>query len=1133
MEKPRRPGDLPLLGQVRLWTATLWQRPRLWLNLGRGHYNRLQIQGWWPLLSTMLLVLAAAAILWSVGEGGQVTLARAVLAVFLVMLARWLFRTRGRVVVESFVDFTKEDAKAVSGLSTLLVTELGRLRELYQQINDLSLPTAVGVESHGGFGRGKEAGVFLTVSADDATNVLEDAVASDAGISVGPAKLSLKPILTFINRVSRGPRVVGSVHLTEAGGGPTLTAQLLGKGECITWRIEQPREPESPEQRKAFLDSMVRELACRMFSQLTLRGSVRPKAVEAFNEYMQLYDEARRTPRDRARLLKQAQDELLKGVAEDEHFDLAYYNLGVIYMQLSHTERVAEQATDDATSKARFDRSELDAGRREAARVAFERATIKNPERWEAYYALAVTVFSEIQPEIEIDKRPREDGRRYDQLREVISRCDQALAVAPDRAANLAAIYDLRGMAQSRLGDDFPAALSSHRKAVYHAWIEYCRARRRDATRPDGTPDLVAYARANATAALHNLALTHERRTLIAKRTSLQTQLDWAAAHRNFRRALRLAGGGSANAAASRFERGCALERRGRHKRAAKQFKLAARIHARSSEYHARWAQALAGQGADAEARRYAQLAVDLLAQPFSQAVLPFATDATSLRCKAALEALKTTYRRLADEDGKKWVSDAEDLWSTIEDSFSFIDPKTRRRRKTRKPLLKAAELEIRRRSLKKAREESRPHIPAPEDDVRMLTDSLTWQLDQIELAVGRLYAEGRDWEQARAAFRRLVNRLTNEKRTKRIVEFGAYAHRARALRECDERRYVDALEVAAEGIRRTPLDVESRREAGRAHFALRQFSDALDAWEHALWISPGDPYLHYEIAMCFREIARDQTDEIDRRQKLDCAKKHFDKAQELFDGEDLSGEAWSRLWRGKIALEAGEPMEGLEYLKGAEHGSARAAAALLLGEAHLRLGQRPGAVHAFQRCEEALGSEKDKSELPKRSTIDTLWGDELPEEAVRSRIARGRAEAKFLIAGDWQNPKKTRAAEKYLKDARSHLDNLKKLKDDEGNEDVDIDRAYDTAMAKILETQGRIRQAKGDIAKALDLVGERLLYEETTATKEIEVELLELLASRGEHLDERTRFRIAAEQAKKDLSHGSDGQAPTRHLPS
>lgn len=1122
MEKPRRAGSLPALGRARLGTATLWHYPRLWLNLGRGYYNRLQVQGWWPFLSTMALVLAAAAILWLVGEGGQVTLARGILAVFLIMLARWLFRTRGRVVVESFVDFTKEDAKAVSGLSTLLVTELGRLRSLYQQINDLSLPTAVGVESHGGFGRGKEAGVFLTVSADDATNVLEDAVASDAGISVGPAKLSLKPILTFINRVSRGPRVVGSVHLTEAGGGPTLTAQLLGKGECITWRIDQPREPESPEQRKAFLDTMVRELACQMFSQLTLRGSVRPKAVEAFNEYMQLYDEARRTPRDRTRLLKQAQGELLKAVAEDENFDLAYYNLGVIYMQLSHTERVAEQVTDDATSQARFDRSELDSARREAARVAFERATIKNPERWEAYYALAVTVFSEIQPEIKIDELPSENGRRHDQLREVISRCDQALAVAPDRAANLAAIYDLRGMAQSRLGDDFRAALSSHRKAVYHSWIEYCRVRRRDTARPDGTPDLVAYARANATAALHNLALTHERRALVARRTLPRAQLDWMAVHRNFRRAVRLAGEGSATTAASRFEHGCAFERRDKHKRAAKQFKLAVRIHARSSEYHGRWAQALAGQGAAAEARRYALLALDLLAQPFSQAVLPFTTDAASLRCEAALNALEKTYETLEDEDGTKWVADVRALQETIKDSLSFVDPKTQTRRKTEDPLGKVAKLDKRRRSAKKAREEEpRQRIATPERDVRMLTDPVTWQLDQIELAIGRLYAEGRDWNQAHTAFRRLVNRLTNEKRTKRIVEFGAYAHQARALRECDKRRYVDALSVAAEGIRRAPLDVEARREAGRAHFALRQFSDALDAWEHALWISPGDPYLHYEIAMCFRELARDQTDEMKRRQELDCAKMHFEKAQELFDGEDLSSEAWTRLWRGKIALEAGDAMEGLEYLKGAEHGSARAAAALLLGEAHLSLGQRPGADHAFDRCEQALGNKEDKSELPKRSTIDALWGDELPEEAVRSRIARGRAEAKFLVAGDWQNPEKTLEAEEYLENALAHLNNLK---------GVDPARARDTAMTKILETRGRIRQANGDIAEALDLVGERLRYEETAATKEAEAELLELRANRGKHLDERTRFRIAAEQAKKDLSLSRDGRMPTRH---
>src|SRR4051794_27264919 len=166
-----------------------------------------------------------------------------------LVFARWIARARNRVVVESFVDYTTDEGKAVSGLSTLLVTELGRLRGLYEQVTELAVPTAVGGGGQGGFSRGKGAASFLAGAADGVTSVLEGAIASDASFAVGPAKIPLGPVLAFFNRLTRGPRLVGAVHLTEAGGGPTLTAQLVGGSTKGTWRVDHGQEPESAEQR--------------------------------------------------------------------------------------------------------------------------------------------------------------------------------------------------------------------------------------------------------------------------------------------------------------------------------------------------------------------------------------------------------------------------------------------------------------------------------------------------------------------------------------------------------------------------------------------------------------------------------------------------------------------------------------------------------------------------------------------------------------------------------------------------------------------------------------------------------------------------------------------------------------------
>lgn len=1133
MEKSRQAGSMPVMALARLWVAELWRRPRLWLSLAAGKLERRLKTRRWGLLVGLVL---AMALLVALVVTELVPNWLAVPLALLSPLVLWAFHVRNRVFVENFVDFTKEDAKAVSGLSTLLTTELGRLRELYQQSSDLSIPTAVGVESQGGFGRAKEAGVFLSISADEATDMLEGAVPADAGINLGGTKVPLKPLLTFINRINRGPRLTGSVHLTEAGGGPTITAQLLGKGQIRTWRINEPREPVSPEQRKAFLDTMVRELACQMFSQLVLPGSIRWKAVEAFNEYLELYDQVRRTQRDRGQLLKEAQGKLLEAIAWDDQFDLGYYNLGVINTKLAHTERVAEQETEDATSCADFDRSELDAGRREAARLAFERALTKNPDRWEAYHALAVIRFSEIDPVAPEDPLP--EGEKQDELLKAIALCDQALAIAKEREQSLSALYDLRGMAQTRLGESFRAATRSHWRAVSRSWAEYCRARRRSAARPDGLPDLVAHARDNATAALHGLASAYERRALVGRRRSPSGQrtaadvdglppklspgnrLHLMAARRIFRKAARLAGDGSAATAAARFELGGTYEAARRYRparkcgKAAEHYELAARVHPRSAEYRARWAKALAGQRRAAprrgaspqklealkhEAERQASQALDLLAEPFSVAVLPFRAEALGLRCEATLNALEATFRRLEDSEQEQRVREIRALGETIESTLFAEDPETKKRTKAADPLKAAASLQGRRASLTRRSEQ-----PLPEGAV---ANWWAWQLDQVELAMGRLYAEAGiehpgAWPNALDVLESLYRRFGKSEHQKgRLVEFGIYSQLARALRECGDGNYVKALRVAAEGVRRSPLDVEARREAGRAHFALEQFSDALDAWKQALALSPSDPYLHYELAMCHRRIAGGETDEEKRQRSLEKAEANFGKARELFDGEDLDGEAWARFWCGKTALEAGEPTKALAHLQGAEHGTATAAAALLLGEAHLRLEQRPAADHAFQRCAEALADEEKMKKLPGRDTIDGLWGDELPLAAVEARIARGMAEAKFLQAGDWQSRQRALCAQLLLARAKSCLGDL-------GPEHAG---ARDEATKQIIETEGRILEAYGAIGEALRLAGERLRYEDTPETRRAEAELLELNAKLGPWLDDAALLRLAA----------------------
>jgi tetratricopeptide (TPR) repeat protein len=598
----------------RIWLLLIrvWRYPlrRLYRTLGSTQRS-VTLKGWWPFAKVFFFVVgilfAVPVVLhglvsliddtglskrWGVAQAPNVKTwltPTNVVVLFVVVFMRWLSRARERVVVDGFVDHTTEDATAVSGLSDMLVTELTRLRELYRRVNAGAIPTAVGVERQGGFSRGKEAAPFLSVTADDVTDVLEGAVASDVRVEFGPAKIPIGPILGVFNRMVRRPRIIGSVHRTEAGGGPTLTAQLVGGNVAGTWRVDQEQEPESAAQRKAFLDTMVRELACRISTDLTLGATVRWQAVQAFNEYLRLYGESRTTPRDRARYLKLAQGKLLEAVAEDETFDLAYYNLGVTYMQRAQTELDAERSSDDLTSPAAFNRRHLDRTRKDAAAVAFRKGTEKKPDRWEGHYALAVTLMSDLAA-IDVDDRLVSADRK--KVRDVMRRCRQALAVGPPKAA-AAAVHDLLGMAQTRVGEYGPA-ISSHRKAVRLSWMELCRAEREQRARPELSHERLERATVNAVAALHNLGLARLRRAEMrcperpssssADQGDLRTRVRdrWAgrvlardrlAAARMFNVAIRVAGSGTASAAAAHFERGRALEKSGRFEEAREQLR--------------------------------------------------------------------------------------------------------------------------------------------------------------------------------------------------------------------------------------------------------------------------------------------------------------------------------------------------------------------------------------------------------------------------------------------------------------------------------------------------------------------------------------------------------------------------------
>lgn len=1155
-------GASPTAARVWLIKSGLWRIPARVGFRTAGRLQALAQRGWAPFAGRLVVatgLLIAIPLLLGLGADllraelpnrdvdaapsvkDWLSLGNVALVFLALVVLRWLSRARKRVVVESFVDYTQDDATAVGGLSTLLVTELGRLRELYREDPEASIPTAVGVERQGGFGRGKEAAAFLTASADDVSDVLEGAVASDARLEVGPARIPIGPLLAVMNRLVRGPRLIGSVHMTESGGGPTLTAHLVGGGNPGTWRVDLGREPSSAEQRKAFLDTMVCELACRMFAQLTLGGDVRWKAVGAFNDYLRLYGDSRRTPRDRTGFLKQAQAKLLEAVAEDESFDLAFYNLGVIYTQLAHTEVAGGRQSSEVSTPVL--RGRLEEARREAAKLAFLRAIEKNPKRWEAHYALAVTRFSSIEA-VNIRHAVTPGDSVAAELRRVVEHCSQALAVRPVRWAGMPSVFDLRGMARTRLNHFIPA-MRDHRTAVSRSWLALCRAEQRARARGAKETALVVRARENATAALHNLALVHVRRahfwqtarTLAGARAALSRRLDLWAAERIFKQAIRLAGHGSVTAAAGHFERGDAREEQGNWERAAQDYRCAARIHVDNCEYLACRARALARQAAEErdedrahalrkEATEDARDSVNALARTFGEATAPWASTAVRARSAATLEALEEAHTQLGPDSAASaaWIARLRTIEQTLRThAVHELDhePTTR---------LGAAIAKVARLRASLQRE------LATADD-RVQRRQLRWTLAQVEVALARLHARAGQWREAQATLGTLISRQARRKRSDLLLALGVAAPYARALRGCGQPER--ALAVATDCVRREPLNFEGRREVGRAHFALAQYDDALEAWGHALWISPSDAYLHFEVAQCHWRIAELRHDAHERDDVLARADDELQQALDLFDGEDLPSAAWTRLWRGRVAFERGSLDEAVAQLEGAGHGPAGIAGRLLAGEVLLRLGDFARADESFAACQRRLGprairglvtaaARSDHITLAgawRKATLDAGWGDELPLAAVRSRLLRGIAEARFLAAGALDG------AGTHVEEARALL-----VRARVDAESVDDPRVRNRCLALCFDSEARMLLDAGDLEGAREHVKERLRLWPAPESLLLHAEVLELLAVDG-HVAELRSLRLAAERAWQEAErrvadiHGRSRTANHREL--
>jgi tetratricopeptide (TPR) repeat protein len=1140
-------------------TRVRWYRLRAHRLAGRVQATRLYhwapFLGWLALTAAVLTgaqllvndVLAGLPI-WGWLEIGEphvnaLSLEGVLLAYACVMGLRWLTRARERVVVDDFVDFTTHDAKAVSGMATLLATELTGLRSLYSSINDtLAVPVAVGVHSHSSGGRDAEPGAFLSVRADDLSDMLKGAVASEAKISVGPLLLPIGSIAALFGRLVRGPRVLGSVHRTESGGGPTLTAQILGARQKRTWRVDRSQYTAlTSAEDKAFLDEMVRELAVQMFTDLSMRGSVRWSAIRTFTEYLRNYRDSMRTPKSRGRFLKDAEERLLEAIAEDELFDFAYYNLGVIYSQLAAAELSAARRWD-IRPRDKVDPDKVHESRMHAATVAFTRAIERNRNRWEAHYALAVHHMARMNRLREEAGAKQLGAADVDTLREVMRLCDRVIKMQPRNAE----AYDLRGMAIQRLivgGQDegIDIAISCHRRAVRLAWRNLCREERRAKAEPPTTETALIKRQENAAAALHNLALAY----------ALKAKSPVDTGHvRNFRRAdlvfaqaIKLAPVGSA--ASSHFERARTLRRRGgpetplpfghwwsplpareRWKRrealrqALEAYEEAATREPENPLYLAQLARARAEAATDPQqaevcVERTCRAALESLAPVWRRSLSSTPAKADKRMTRRTFKALAEAYEALARISGSERAQAMRARSERVRELHGLCDTLT--------GLGTAGKRAVVRELFEKA-------IAAPAAAGEPLGEvgRRIWEVEQLGVSLARAYVAaadepagaGREADPGKEALEVLDSLIAfaDAERPRAIGAHELEVRKANVLRRED--RAEEALEWVSRGLMRDPLSDRAHSELAEIHMWLWQYDEALAAWEHTLWLKPNDPYVHFKLGLCHWWRAEGGRDRSERMRSLERARELIAQAHTLFSREDVVGRSWLRLWRGRIALDRGLHDEAIMHLRAAKSFSpccppARA----LLGEAYLSSDELTLAEQEFDAALEAVAG------ADACAWLDAGWGDSLTVAQLRARCRRGIASV-LVQSG---NPKDAREriatalgdAEKIaLPDEQAHAKAL----------------CYDTDAVAIMAQNGTagpnsLKEAEAQLAKAIALHPFAAAYLHRVQVHEREWELQPDPVKRRRLLDEVLAFKREIDRLDRDGSMASEAAAIASRL--
>lgn len=348
------------------------------------------------------LPLATAVVL----ARGAPTWVVAILATFWIAVPVALaFRNaKDRLIVGIFeaadeVRIGADHTIATVDIADLLRVEVARLADLLRVVDDRrAVSSGLIEESFLDVERDDDSGPRIstalvlhsaldaTLSVDQLSEALQGAISDQAKFNIGPLTVSLAPLIQLMGRVLQSPRITG--HLHQDGERLILTARLT-RQRSLTWRVERDlaalgstgstgatAADGDEDGAQPVVVALVRELALRIYTDLSLEPTVRWEASEHFFEGLRQFRSCLRSPRGRKVNLRRAEACFLEALAEDEDYPSAHYNLGVLYTELL------------GLASAAGHRCEADL-HRSAAEVSFGRAIEQDPERWDCHFAFA------------------------------------------------------------------------------------------------------------------------------------------------------------------------------------------------------------------------------------------------------------------------------------------------------------------------------------------------------------------------------------------------------------------------------------------------------------------------------------------------------------------------------------------------------------------------------------------------------------------------------------------------------------------------------------------------------------------------------------------------------------------------